>query len=70
MLFWEEDNSDELTLHCHEIRPSNANWDAIFLTHLLEKSHFLFRVDLNDGGSLIDIGRLVDFGLLAAVVLE
>jgi hypothetical protein len=60
LLFREEDDTDQLSLCCHEVGSHHADRYTVLRTESLELCHFLLVVHLNDCGSLEHKGALVD----------
>lgn len=56
--------SDELAFESDEVGFGYANWHSIGRPVLLPDMHFLFRVDLNDGGSFVYNAALIEISLL------
>lgn len=70
LLFWEENDSDELPFHGYEVGSCDADWNAVSLASGLKLSHFLLGVYLNDSRSLEHIGCFVDAGAKVRVMVS
>lgn len=70
LFFGEGDDSDELTFEGGEVGSDNADGDSEGLSEGFELAHFLFHVDLDDGGAFVNVSTFVEFNVFGLVLFS
>ena len=67
MFPWEGNDSDKLSFKSDKVGSNDANRNSKGFSERLKFAHFLFHIDLNDGGSFEDVCAFVKLNILGLV---
>jgi hypothetical protein len=70
LFFRKGDDSDELSFESGEVGSDDADGDSEGLPEGFKFAHFLFHVDLDDGGAFVNVGAFVKFDVLSLVLFS
>ena len=70
LLLGERNDSDQLAFESGKVGANDTDWNTKGFSERLKFAHFLFHVDLNDGGSFEDVSTFVELNILCLVLLS
>jgi hypothetical protein len=69
LLFGKRDNSNELSFESAKVSSDDTDWDSKSLSEGFEFAHLFFHIDLDNGGSLKNVGAFVKLNVLGLIFL-